>query len=210
MRKRKIQGPRSKIQGPRFKVQGLERQAGRRIRDETGDASCRLAPPALNLGSWILDLGSSSAFTLVEILASLLFLAIAVPAIVGASLAGELAENKLNEMLTDNAWQTAAQANGDFGDAFPLYHWQMTTQTWAGGGTSGTGAASTPAPITSSTGTNSLNGSASASTLTELTVEVTYPVRGAEHTLRLTTLVNPSITTTSTTGGTSSSTTTTK
>ena len=86
-----------------------------------------------------------SAFTLVEILASLLFLAIAVPAIIGAfgiasrtsevaersSIAGGLAENKLNEMLVDNAWQSAAQSNGDFGADFPAYRWQMSTQTWA-------------------------------------------------------------------------------
>ena len=141
-----------------------------------------------------------SAFTLVEILASLLFLAIAVPAIVGAfsvasrtsevaersSIAGGLAENKLNEMLVDNTWQSAAQSNGDCGADFPSYRWQMSTQTWAGGtNTTGTAAAT---PTTSATGTSG------ASSLLELSVEVFYPVQGSERSVRLTTVVNSSAT----------------
>ena len=153
-----------------------------------------------------------SAFTLVEVLAALLFLAIAVPAIVGAlsvasrtsevaersSIAGGLAENKLNEMLVDNAWQSAAQSNGDCGADFPFYHWQMSTQTWAGGAnTTGTGTAT---PTTSSTTT----GTTGTSSLTELSVEVFYPVQGSEHSVRLTTVVNSSATPTPTpTSGTS-------
>lgn len=156
---------------------------------------------------------SRSAFTLVEILASLLFLAIAVPAIVGAlglasrtsevaereSLAGNLAENKLNEMLVDNAWQSAAQSNGDFGADFPFYRWQMSNQTW-------TGVSAAATPSTSNTGT----GSPGTSGMTELSVEVFYPVQGSEHSVRLTTLVNTSSSTTgtTTTTGTSSSSTT--
>ena len=156
-------------------------------------ASCQDRPPA-------------GAFTLVEVLASLLFLAIAVPAIVGAlgiasrtseiaersSLAGGLAENKLNEMLVDNAWQNAAQSNGDCGADFPFYRWQMSTQPWAGG--------------TGTTATGNTPGATTGSNLTELSVEVFYPVQGSEHSVRLTTLVNASSaatgTTTSTTGGT--------
>ena len=140
-----------------------------------------------------------SGFTLVEVLASLLFLAIAVPAIVGAlgiasrtsemaersSLAGSLAENKLNEMLVDSAWQSAAQTNGDFGTDFPLYRWQMSTQAWAG--------------TTANTGTTSTNTSGTG-TMTELAVEVFYPVQGNEHSVRLTTLVSTTATTGATNG----------
>lgn len=147
-------------------------------------------------------------FTLVEILASLLFLAIAVPAIVGAlglasrtsevaersSLAGNLAENKLNEMLVDKAWQSAAQSNGDFGADFPYYRWQMSTQTWNDTNNPGTGTTST-----TNTGGTDANG------MTELSIEVFYPVQGGEHSVRLTTLVNTS---SATTTGTSSSSTT--
>ena len=140
-----------------------------------------------------------AAFTLVEIIASLLFLAIAVPAIVGAlgvasrtsevaersSVAGGLAENKLNEMLLDNTWQSAAQSNGDFGADFPSYRWQMTTQTWAGGNnTTGTGTTTTTA--------NPTTGAANTTSLTELAVEVFYPVQGSERSVRLTTVVNSS------------------
>ncbi len=153
-------------------------------------------------------------FTLVEILASLLFLAIAVPAIVGAlglasrtsevaergSFAGNLAENKLNEMLLDNAWQGAAQSNGDFGPDFPLYHWQMTTTAWAGGGVTGTsttGTGTTSATSTPSTN-NTATGTTGTSSLNELSVEVFYPVQGSEHSVRLTTLVNAAAATSST------------
>ena len=143
----------------------------------------------------------TSAFTLVEVLASLLFLAIAVPAIVGAlgvasrtsevaersSVAGGLAENKLNEMLVDNAWQSAAQPNGNFGADFPFYRWQMSTQTWTGGtnpaGTGGLGG-------TPTTTTNTTTGTTGTSSLTELSVEVFYPVQGSERSVRLTTVVN--------------------
>ena len=152
-------------------------------------------------------------FTLVEILASLLFLAIAVPAIVGAlglasrtsevaergSFAGSLAENKLNEMLVDNAWQSAAQSNGDFGADFPFYRWQMSTQTWTGLSEMG---------ATSASNTNT--GRTGASSMTELSIEVFYPIQGGEHSVRLTTLVNTSASTTgttTTTGAASSSTT---
>ena len=140
-----------------------------------------------------------AGFTLVDILASLLFLAIAVPAIVGAlgiasrasevaersSVAGNLAENKLNELLVDNAWQSAAQPSGDFGTDFPNYRWQSATQTWTGN------AADAGTTSSSTLGANML---------TELSVEVFYPVQGSEHSVRLTTLVSASSTTTTTNG----------
>ena len=136
-----------------------------------------------------------AGFTLVEILASLLFLAIAVPAIVGAlgvasrasevaersSVAGNLAENKLNELLVGDAWQNAAQPAGDCGGDFLNYRWQMATQAWAGN--------------TADTGTTSAS-AAGANTLTELSVEVFYPVQGSERSVRLTTLVGTASTTT--------------
>ena len=164
-----------------------------------------------------------AAFTLVEVLASLLFLAIAVPAIVAAlgvasrtsevtertSVAGSLAENKLNEMLVDNTWQSVAQPNGDCGADFPFYHWQMSTQTWAGAtnpaGTGGLGG--TP---TATTTTNTTTGTTGTSGLTELSVEVFYPVQGSERSVRLTTVVNASSPTPSPTPASSSTSATTK
>ena len=129
------------------------------------------------------------AFTFVEILAALLFLAMVVPAIVGAlsvatrasemaersALAGELAQNKMSEFVTDNAWQAPPFTNGDFQGMYPGYKWELTTESWTGD------------PV--NTG------------VTALHVDVHYTVQGNDHTVRLSTLVYvPSTTTTGTTG----------
>jgi type II secretion system protein I len=120
----------------------------------------------------------SPAFTLVEVLAALMFLAILVPVIVGAltlsnrvseyaerkAVAAELAENKLNEQLIGNAWESASANSGDFGTDYPGYRWQSTQQNWSGDTTN---------------------------VMTELAVEVFFPVQGKEHSVRLTTLANP-------------------
>jgi type II secretory pathway pseudopilin PulG len=117
-------------------------------------------------------------FTLVEVLAALMFLAILVPAIVGGltlgnrvsvlserkAIAAELAENKLNEQLVGNSWQTSSSNTGDFGAGYPGFRWQATQQNWQGDSTN---------------------------IMTELAVEVFFPVQGKDHSVRLTTLVNP-------------------
>ena len=119
----------------------------------------------------------SAAFTFVEILAAMLFLALVVPAIVGAlgvanrasemaersALAGELAQNKMSELVTDNAWQTPPFTNGDFAGTYPGYRWEMTTENWTGD------------PV--NTG------------MTALHVDVHYTIQGNDHTIRLSTLV---------------------
>ena len=123
--------------------------------------------------------GASSAFTFVEVLAALLFLGVVIPAVITAltlsnrasevadrgTTAGELAENKLDEMLVDNAWQSATGTSGTFGDAFSGYRWEMTVDNW---------------------------GTDTANTVEEMRVEVFYPVQGKERSVRLSTLVNPS------------------
>ena len=87
--------------------------------------------------------GRRGAFTLVEVLAAILILAIALPSIMyGLTLAGNLAttarrrseatalaETKLNELLVTGDWQSGNQA-GDFADQFPDYKWQATVSTW--------------------------------------------------------------------------------
>lgn len=124
-------------------------------------------------------------FTFVEILAALMFLALVIPAIVTAlSLSGrageltergeaaaQLAENKLNEMLVGDAWQTASGGSGDFGPDWPDYRWQLTQTPWT---------------------------TDSASAMTELKVEVSFKVQGVEHSATLSTLVNTLTSTTST------------
>ena len=122
---------------------------------------------------------AAAAFTFVEVLAALLFLAVVVPAVVTAltvsnraseiadrgSLAGELAENKLGEMLVDNAWQNASENQGTFGDDLPGYRWTMSVTNWDVD---------------------------TANVVRELRVDVFYPVQGQERGVHLSTLVNPS------------------
>jgi type II secretory pathway pseudopilin PulG len=119
---------------------------------------------------------SRNGFTFVEVLAALLFLAILVPAIVSgltvanrasvmaerSTLAGELADNKLNELLIDNAW-TTAETRGDFGSDRPGYRWELNQATWSA---------------------DSVN------TMTELRLDAFFTVQGREHSVRFSTLVS--------------------
>ena len=128
----------------------------------------------------------AGGFTLIEVLAALVFLAILVPAVVSAltistrvstlaerrSVATELAENQLNEELLANTWQSGAATQGDFGPAYPGYTWQMTQTSWGGAGTGQAGGTSD---------------------MTQLTMEVTFPVQGQAQSVKLTTLVSANL-----------------
>jgi hypothetical protein len=118
------------------------------------------------------------AFTFVEVFASLVFLAILIPAIVEglsvanrasvvaerSAIAGELAENEMNELiLSSTGTQTSTDTKGDFGTDWPGYHWQMTQAAW---------------------NQDTVN------VVTEMNLEVFYPVQGAERTFTLTTLIS--------------------
>jgi len=84
-----------------------------------------------------------SAFTLAEVLAAMLFLAIVVPAAVEAmhlaSLAGEVAARKgaavrvadriLNESLVTTNWGSGTQS-GTTGEGAMEFRWTLTSQTW--------------------------------------------------------------------------------
>ena len=127
------------------------------------------------------------AFTFIEILAALVFLAILVPAVLEgitlssrtsvlserSAVAGELAQNKLAELTLNDTW-ASSNASGDFGKDWPGYRWESTQATW------------------------------DMDAMTLLTVKVYFPVQGREQSLNLSTLVNPSAvsgtTTTTSTG----------
>ena len=134
-----------------------------------------------------------SAFTLVEVLAALAFLGILMPVVISAllvsnraavtserrTIAAQLAENELNELLLADAWRSAS-SQGNFGTEWPGYRWQLEKNTW----TSGTG------------------------TMTELALDVFFTVQGREQTLQLSTLANSSSATSSSgTSGTTGTTT---
>lgn len=113
----------------------------------------------------------NKGFTLVEVLAGMLFMAILIPSIVeGLSIAhragivGErkreasrLAQQVLNEAIATESWRQDEQ-NQDFGTDWPGYAWHMTSADWSESG------------------------------MTEVTVEVTFKQFGRDYNVALTTL----------------------
>ncbi len=89
---------------------------------------------------------SSNAFTFVEVLAAMVFMGILIPVVVSAltlsnraavtsereAIAMQLAENKLGELMIDNAW-TSAGARGDFAPNRPGYRWEISQADWESG-----------------------------------------------------------------------------
>ena len=82
-------------------------------------------------------------FTFVEVLAALVFLAILLPTVMhgfsictraGAAaertaIAGQLAENRMSELMLNDAWISAEQ-RGEFGPEFPGYRYQVEQTNW--------------------------------------------------------------------------------
>lgn len=87
--------------------------------------------------------GRRHGFTLVEVLATLMLIAIVLPAVMrGIALAtaagstarrrteaSSLAEAKMNEIIATQQWEGGTLA-GDFAPDWPDYHWQATVQPW--------------------------------------------------------------------------------
>jgi prepilin-type N-terminal cleavage/methylation domain-containing protein len=117
-----------------------------------------------------------TGFTLVEMLAAMLFMAIVIPvALQGlriASRAGavaarkgvavQLADSKLNELIVTGQWHNSGQG-GACGAEWPGYQWTVKNEAWGGDTT--------------------LNG------LRLITVEVTYPVQGQNYNVHLSTVL---------------------
>jgi len=114
-----------------------------------------------------------AAFTLAEVLAAMLFLAIVVPVAVEAlhvsSLAGEVAARKgaaariadriLNESLVTTNWSSGAQS-GTIPEGALDFNWTLTTQSWP------------------------------KDSMQMLTAEVKFPAQGRDYSVKLSTLVN--------------------
>jgi type II secretory pathway pseudopilin PulG len=117
--------------------------------------------------------GARGGFTLAEVLAALVFMAIVIPVAVQglrvANLAGQVGERKavairiaeraLNELVVTRQWQTSAQ-NGSTQEGPVPYRWVMRLEPWNQGA------------------------------LRLLTVQVTFPVQGQDYDVRLSTLVD--------------------
>jgi hypothetical protein len=124
----------------------------------------------------------ASAFTLAEVLAALLFLAIVIPTAVEAlhvaSLAGEVAVRKgaaarvadriLNESLVTTNWNGGMQS-GTITEGILDFQWKLTSQSWSDG-------------LTQSAQT--------AQTMQLLTAEVTFSAQGKDYSVKLSTLAN--------------------
>ncbi len=120
-----------------------------------------------------------AAFTLAEVLAAMLFLAIVIPAAVEAlhisSLAGEVAVRKgaaariadriLNESLVTTNWSGGGQQNGTVTDGTLDFRWTLTSQAWP------------------------------QDAMQLLTAEVRYQAQGKDYSVKLSTLANPQTTT---------------
>jgi Tfp pilus assembly protein PilV len=115
-----------------------------------------------------------AGFTLAEVLAAMLFLAIVIPVamqglqiasragMVGErkSLGARLAENKLNELVVTGQWQSSA-AKGTIYEGLQSYAWELLAEPWSEDGT-----------------------------MRLLTVQVTVPVQGQDYPVRVSTLVD--------------------
>jgi len=125
-----------------------------------------------------------SAFTLAEVLAAMLFLAIVIPAAVEAlhvaSLAGEVAARKgaaarigdrvLTESIVTTNWNVGSQ-NGTVTEGAEEFHWTLNNQNW-------------PVDTTAA--------------MRLLTAEVTFSAQGHDYSVELNTLVNSQTTPTTT------------
>lgn len=115
---------------------------------------------------------SEAGFTLAEVLAAMMIMAIVLPVLVeGAALANRvgtiaqrerkaamLAESKLNELAVTEEWRDG-DSSGDFGPGAPEYTWRLTTDAW------------------------------DEDTMRMLTLEVSFLVQGEEYTTSVSTLV---------------------
>jgi len=127
-------------------------------------------------------LSHCAAFTLAEVLAALLFLAIVIPTAVEAlhiaSLAGEVAVRKsaaarvadriLNESLVTTNWNSGMQS-GTITEGILDLKWKLTSENWSPG---------------------LVQSAQPAQSMQLLTAEVTFSAQGKDYTVKLSTLAN--------------------
>jgi hypothetical protein len=123
------------------------------------------------------DSARTSAFTLAEVLAALLFMAIVIPVAVEglhiATLAGTVAERKgeaarvaeriLNESLVTTNWSQPVQ-RGDVTEGRRQFRWTMHTDPW--------------------------NQDPAQSVMRQVTIEVSFSAQNRDYTVRMSTLVD--------------------
>ena len=144
-----------------------------------------------------------AGFTLVEVLAALLFMALVIPVAVQglrvASLAGEVARSKaqatrvaervLNESIVSTNWNQSSQS-GTVLEGVREFRWVLRNDVWNQGNTNviTTGSSSSGQLASGQPPVNQF--SASQISMNLLTVEVSYAVQNQDYSVRLSTLVN--------------------
>ena len=115
-----------------------------------------------------------AGFTLAEVLAAMLFMAIVIPVAMQGlliasragsvserkALAARLAESKLNELIVTGQWQSTAQ-KGTIQEGLQSYSWQLQSEPWSEDGA-----------------------------MRLVTVHVTVPVQGQDYDVQVSTLVD--------------------
>ena len=147
---------------------------------------------------------AEGGFTLAEVLAAMLFMAIVIPVAVQglriASLAGEVAERKsqaariAESVLVDNLVATNARPTRLDGVAYEgtrEFRWTLQNGEWSQGLTNRMSAGASALNQMAGSQPTVDQFSANQVTMNLVTVEVTYPVQGRDFTIRLSTLVNP-------------------
>jgi hypothetical protein len=123
--------------------------------------------------NWKLRIGNESAFTLAEVMAAMLFLAVVIPVAVEvlhvSSLAGEVAVRKgaaarvadriLSESLVTTNWSNGMQS-GTVSEGTQDFKWKLSSQSWT------------------------------QDTMQLLTAEVMFSAQGKDYTVKLSTLAN--------------------
>jgi type II secretory pathway pseudopilin PulG len=147
--------------------------------------------------------GANGGFTLAEVLAALLFMAIVIPVSVQAlriaSQAGEvgnrktqamrIAERLLNESIsTTNLTQSGV--NGTVIEGTREYTWHMRTEPWSQAGTNQLQTAVSRGGLLGGEQPPVNQFTANQVVMNLVTVEVLYPVQGQEYSVRLSTLVS--------------------
>lgn len=147
---------------------------------------------------------AEAGFTLAEVLAAMLFMAIVIPVAVQglriASLAGEVAERKsqaariAESVLVDNLITTNSRPTRLDGVAYEgtrEFRWTLRSEEWSQGltnklsaGVSALNQLAGSQPAVDQFSANQVD-------MNLVTVEVRYPVQSTEYTFRISTLVNP-------------------
>jgi len=144
-----------------------------------------------------------AAFTLAEVLAALLFMAIVIPVAVQGLLiaakagevaqrkeeAGRIAERILNENIVTTNWNQSSQSGTVF-EGIREFRWTLRSEPWSQNTTNQVPAETSTIGLLASGQPRVSALAASQTTMNLLSVEVVYTVQNEDYNVRLSTLIN--------------------